>query len=320
LRLLAWLARQVCSSALILLGASFLLFALLRAAPGDAPYGAVFSSRNHPAVAGTDETALLAAWLSDYGAWLSGVLHGDFGRSSALQTGRPVAELLAPATARSLALAGMGLLIAVLGALGIAVYRWARPYAWSGAFAEGAAHLASTLPVFLWVYVVVSGGNGLLAWGAREGVWFLPAWFPLPAVDSLFPWLASACILALGDGLFLDLYYRFHSELGQAAQGDHLVGARLLGASVPLAVARGMLPGATTHLARRTGFVLGSLVVLESALGWSGLGHLAWRSAAERDLPVLLGVAVVLALVVRVAVLAAEAVWYAAEPRRRSAP
>ena len=29
--------------------------------------------------------------------------------------------------------------------------------------------------------------------------------------------------------------------------------------------------------------------VLEAALGWPGLGYLAWRAAAARDMPVLLG-------------------------------
>ena len=58
--------------------------------------------------------------------------------------------------------------------------------------------------------------------------------------------------------------------------------------------------------------------MLESVLGWPGLGWLAWRAAGERDLPVLLGVALVSALVVRLAVLVADAVWYAADPRSRA--
>jgi ABC-type dipeptide/oligopeptide/nickel transport system permease component len=47
------------------------------------------------------------------------------------------------------------------------------------------------------------------------------------------------------------------------------------------------------------------------------LGYLAWRAASTRDLPVLLGVALVMAVVVRVAWVLAELACYAADPRRR---
>ena len=83
------------------------------------------------------------------------------------------------------------------------------------------------------------------------------------------------------------------------------------------AVLRVALPGITAYLSRRLAFVLGSLVVVESAVGWPGLGYLAWRAASTRDLPVLLGVALVMAVAVRVAWVAAEVLSYSADPRRR---
>jgi peptide/nickel transport system permease protein len=216
-------------------------------------------------------------------------------------------------------LAAVGLAFSTLGALALAVIRTLRPRSRLAALAGSAAQVLSNLPVFLCVYGAVVGGNAFLAWGAREGFWSLPAWFPFPSQSTWFPWLAAAAILALGDGLLVDLYQRFQDELRRASTGDFLLGVRLLGMSVPRAVARGFLPGAASHVCRRIGFVLGSMVVLESAVGWPGLGYLAWRSAAERDLPVLLAVALVFALVVRLAVMTAEWVWYTADPRKRTA-
>ena len=128
---------------------------------------------------------------------------------------------------------------------------------------------------------------------------------------------SKKAILALADGLLADLYHRFRDELARASTEDHLLGIRLLGLSVPRAIVWGFLPGGAAQVSRRIGFVLGSIVVLESALGWPGLGHLAWRSAAERDLPILLGVALILAAGVRLAVMAAEGVLYVTDPRRR---
>ncbi len=314
-RLLAWGARHLAGAALVLLGASLLLFAVARAAPGHAARGGGLL------VTGPGESASAApeaaGWLAEYGAWVTGVLGGDFGQSAVLQRGRPVGELLGPAAGRSLALAGAGLGLSAAAACALALAGALRPHSPFPRLLGGLGHALSALPVFLWAYLAVAGGNALLASGARAGWWALPPWFPFPSQDAWLPWLAAVAILALGDGLFLDLLHRFRSELAHASRGEHLVGVRLLDLSVPLAVARGFLPGAASHLARRIAFALGSLVVLESALGWPGLGFLAWRAAAERDLPVLLGVALVLAAVVRAAVLAADALSYAADPRSR---
>ena len=87
------------------------------------------------------------------------------------------------------------------------------------------------------------GGNGILAWGASKGFWALPGWFPFPSKGEWVPWCFAAGILALADGLLADLYHRFRDELALASKGDHLLGIRLLGLSVPRAVARGFLPG-----------------------------------------------------------------------------
>ncbi|HSH69148.1 MAG TPA: ABC transporter permease subunit, partial [Deferrisomatales bacterium] len=254
---------------------------------------------------------------AQYGHWLAAHRAGEFGTSTSLQRGRPVAELLSAATGRSLALSGAALALAVLGASGLAVLRVARPRSRWAALLGGTAHLVSVVPVFLLVYLAVGWGNALLARAAAQGWVGLPRWFPYPAREALAPWLLTAAMLAVGDGLLADLYGRFRGELEQSSRGEHLTGVRLLGLSVPGAVLRVALPGITAYLSRRLAFVLGSLVVVESAVGWPGLGYLAWRAASTRDLPVLLGVALVMAVAVRVAWMAAEVVSYSADPRRR---
>lgn len=314
-RLLAWGVRQLGGALLVLLGASLLLFAVARAAPGEGvrPAGLVVTAEGRGALV----QPLPRSWTAEYGAWLAGVARGDFGRSAALQRGRPVAELLGAAFRRSFALAAAALALSAALAAVLATAVALRPRSVVARLAAVLVHGLSTVPVFLWVYVAVAGGNALVVRGAREGWWALPSWFPFPSSDAWVPWAAAVGILAVGDGLLADLYRRFRGELEHASRGEHLVGVRMLGLSVPLAVARGVLPGASSHLARRISFALGSLVVLESAVGWPGLGYLAWRAAAERDVPVLLGVALVLAAVVRAAVLCADAVWFAADPRSR---
>ncbi len=311
--LAAWCTRKVLAAVLVLWGASLLAHVILRSAPGPGP-GAPEALRMTQTAPGTPEAA------PSYGVWLRRALRADLGRSARIQQGRPVVHLLAAAARRSLCLAGAAMVMAAFSALGLAWVRSAFPQAHLLRAVSGLVHLSSALPVFLLVYTAVIFGNRLLSAGAQHGLWSLPAWFPFPSRDHWIPWTAAAGILALGDGLLADMYRRFSAELDRTRAHDYWIGARLLGVPLHRLLFRAALPGLAAYLSRRTAFVLGSTVVLESALGWPGLGYLAWRAAAERDTPVLLGCTLVMALVVRVTAVAADAVRYWADPRLRGGP
>ncbi|GAB4254962.1 ABC transporter permease subunit [Deferrisoma sp.] len=303
LALAGWALRQAAGGLLVLLGTSLLLYGVLRAAPTGTMAERV-GSAGAPAAA--------PAGLPGYGDWLAGALRGDLGRSTAVQRGRPVTALILPGLRRSLGLAGTALLVSTLLSAGIARLGAGRP---AGAGLATAAHLASALPVFLLVYAVTVFGNRLVAAGTRGGWWDLPAWFPFPSRDHWVPWAVAVVVLAVGDGLLADLLGRIRAEVRAAGRVEHRVGARLLGIPEAAVTVRETLPGVAAHLSRRVAFVLGSTVILEAALGWPGLGYLTWRAAAERDLPLLLGSAVVLAAVVRLAGVVAEAAGRWADPR-----
>ncbi len=306
-----WCGRKVLAALLVLWGASLLAHVILRTAPGPEA-GAPRALRTTRAVRPTQ-----AVPGPGYGVWLRRALRADLGRSTRIRQGRPVAELLVPAARRSLCLAGAATLTAALSALGLAWARSTFPHARPWRVVAGLVHLGSALPVFLLVYTAVILGNRLLSAGARHGLWSLPAWFPFPSRDHWIPWTAAVAIMAVGDGLLADMYRRFSAELARTRSQDYWIGARLLGVPLHRLLLRAALPGLAAYLSRRTAFVLGSTVVLESALGWPGLGYLAWRAAAERDTPVLLGCALVMALLVRATSLAADALRYWADPRLR---
>ncbi len=306
------LGRQLLAAILVLGGVSLLLYAAAQSAPGAAtPGGEVVGAGVSSALPDSGRPA------PGYLSWVTRTLGGDFGTSTVLQQGRPVADLLWPAAGRSLGLAVTGLGLGGALALGLAL---ARQRGSGGALLVGAdagAQLVSTVPVFLLVYAAAVGGNGVAAWGARTGWWNLPGWFPFPGRDHWVVWVTGAAILAVGDGLLSDLRHRFRGDVTEVAREEYLVGARLLGLPVWATAARALAPRLVGHLAARASLALGSLVVLESALGWPGLGNLAWRAAAARDLPVLLAVALLMAVVVRCGAIAEQAVWTVADPRRR---
>lgn len=317
--LLSFAGRELAATLLVLIGASLLLFIVLKAAPVDTSRGLRLQSE--PAAISVDAVKVedsehFAA--KEYFLWLGGVMTGQFGHSSALQRGRPAEELIWPSAWRSFSLLFAGLGISVALALGGAAGRVLCPNSLFCRSLGWIIGLLSSIPVFLYVYIFVAGGNRAIAWGVDGGWWQMPHWFPLPVEAAFLPWLFAALILAVGDGELSDLFGRFQSELRHSSTGEHITGVRIMGLSVPKVIARGFIPGAASHVARRVSFFLGSLVVVEAALGWPGLGYLAWRAAAERDMPVLLGAALVMAAVLRIFSMFCDFVGYLADPRQRS--
>jgi peptide/nickel transport system permease protein len=312
--------RELASTMLVLVGASLLLFIVLKAAPAEEHLQLRLKSDQAVETVtknNTDSDAFLTSTVSEYTSWLFGVVQGEFGTSHSLQRGRKASELIWPAARTSFTLLLAGMLIAAFLALTIAIGVILRPYSVVFRVLSTIIGFFSAIPVFLYVYGLVHFGNRTIVWGAENAHWALPHWFPLPANPAIAPWLMAALILGVGDGGLIDLLQRFKSELYHASKGDHITGARLLGLSIPVEIARGFIPGALSHLARRVSFFLGSLVVLEAALGWPGIGYLAWRAAAERDMPVLLGSAFVMAVALKLVLMVFEFVSFIADPRRR---
>ncbi len=317
LGLLSLAARELIATILVLIGASLLLFLVLKAAPSEDHLQLRLGQSTSVTAEQAGETFASETLAGQYVTWLEGVVTGDFGTSKALQRGRPVADLLKPAFFASFKLLAAGLFLsALLGLLAatLSIFRSRNPL-WR--ITLGLTSLTSAIPVFLYVYALVAGGNRLIAWGAAQQHWQIPGWFPLPMSPDFVPWFFAVLILAVGDGSLMDMTQRFGSELRHSAGDEHMVGVRMMNISVPVVIARGFLPGALSHISRRISFVLGSLVVLEAALGWPGLGYLAWRAAAERDMPVLLGAALLMAVALRLVLMVFDLVGTAADPRRR---
>lgn len=117
--------------------------------------------------------------------------------------------------------------------------------------------------------------------------------------DSGGPVLVMTLVLAARDFKFLDRALR--KEWGQA----HLLQARAAGIPTASLVRAHLLPGIASQLRALATLsivsALSALVPVEVIFNVPGLGQLAWNAALNRDLPVLLGVTVILAIAVALA-------------------
>ncbi|MFE1551680.1 ABC transporter permease [Streptomyces sp. NPDC058718] len=279
-----YLLRRLPSALLVLLLASFLVFAVLRLVPGDP--AAVLAGPDASAEA---EAAIRARLGLDdplpaqYARWIGGLLTGDLGPSYAI--GGQTADLIGEGIGATVELTlGSLLFVVVLGAaFGIvgatSRNRWLRGTVrilTTGALAVP-PFVTGVLLVLLFAVllgVLPPGGRVPLLTAPDLGVQYLL----LPALCLALP---SAAVL----GRYLE------DSIGRALAEDYVRTATAAGIAPRRLLWRHALPNAlppvVTLLGMQTGHLLGGAVLVEAIFAWPGLGQLAEQALVRRDYPVV---------------------------------
>ncbi|MEU6162781.1 ABC transporter permease [Streptomyces tanashiensis] len=279
-----YLLRRLPSALLVLLAASFLVFAVLRLVPGDP--AAVLAG---PDASPETEAAIRARLGLDaplptqYVRWLGDLLTGDLGPSYAI--GGRTADLIGDGLGATVELTlGALLFVVVLGAaFGIlgatARNRWVL----------GTVRVLTTgalaVPPF------VTGVLLVLLFSVLLGVLPPGGRVPLLAAPDLgvqYLLLPSLC-LALPSAAVLGRYLKDGIE--RALAEDYVRTATAAGIAPRRILRRHALPNAlppvVTLLGMQTGHLLGGAVLVEAIFAWPGLGQLAEQALVRRDYPVV---------------------------------
>jgi peptide/nickel transport system permease protein len=259
-------------------------FVAVHALPGG-PARALLSPRATPAQIRAFDAAwgLSRPWWIQYADWWIHAVRGEFGLSYA--TSEPVAQLLAQAIPRTLALVGLALGLGLVAGVALALFQATRAGSRSDRAAAAALGALYAAPPY-WV------GVGLLSWLA-EGWHILPAGGTergavlLPAFTLSIPVMAAAARYlrnAVGD-LPAQPWWRAAQSRGVSARRLWLSHGLRHGA-VPVVLCIGWLAPQ---------LVAGSVVV-EALYNYPGLGWVLWQAALARDVPVILGGTAVLAV------------------------
>jgi peptide/nickel transport system permease protein len=173
----------------------------------------------------------------------------------------------------------------------------------------GAGYILSGVPVFWLGYVVISVAT------TRFEV------FPLmmaaePGQAPLVLFLVPVAVLGLGNGTLSEMARHLRTHLQGVLREDYMRTARAKGASLWRHVYKdGFVMPLSSLLANKIPYVLGGAIVVEQVFNWPGMGRLTWQAAADRDYPILLGVTLVSALIVRAAHVVKGAVQVAVNPQ-----
>lgn len=301
--------REAIRSGGLLLLVSFAMFALLTLAPGDpvAMYVNVQSLTPGEVEAVRHELGLDRSFLVRYRAWLGRMLGGDLGTS--LRSGRPVAATLWETGWRTLLLTGSAMVLTLLFAA-VTAYLAAthRRPAWASTL-TAAGYVLSGLPVYwigyLVIYVATSGFGVFPVLSGADPSGRMWAIFLVPVV-----------VLGLGNGTVSEVTRHLRDHLEGVLAEDYMRTARAKGARLWRHLYKdGFVMPLSSLLASKIPYMLGGAIIVEQVFNWPGMGRLAWQAALDRDYPVLLGVTLVAALVVRLGHVLKGAIQVGVNPR-----
>lgn len=279
------LLRRLAGMVLVLLAVSFVTFAALVAAPGDAAGAMVGDSASAEQVALLRQSlGLDGSLLARYQSFLGDLLlHGDLG--SSLVSGRPVSQLLLerlPYTAL-LALTAIGLAVLLGAPLGIAAALRAGTRLDTALM--GGAALGLAVPTFWSSLLLMLLFSLHLRWLPVAGAGSLRH-LALPAVALALP--TAAIVARLLRASLLDT---LHADYVRTAHAKGLTASGVFGGHV----LRNSLIPVLTVLGLQLGHLLGGAFVVETIFGWPGVGRLTVQAIFDRDTPVVLGAAITLA-------------------------
>jgi peptide/nickel transport system permease protein len=292
----AYLVRRVAYAVPIMVGVALVCFALVHLAPGD-PLVSVLPP---------DASAELQATLRElYGfnrslpeqfvGWVWRALQGDLGVSIA--SNRPVADEVFRAVGNTLRLAVVATVIGfVLGSFFGFVAGYFRN-SWLDRFASLLSVLGVSVPHYWLGMVLVIIFSSQLGW--------LPATGAGPGGSDTWRWdgehmryllLPAITMSVIPMGIIARTVRALVAEL---LQQEFIVGLQARGLThvgIFLHVVKNAAPTALAVMGLQLGYLLGGSILIETVFSWPGTGFLLNSAIFQRDLPLLQGTILVLAM------------------------
>jgi len=305
----------------MLLGASLLIFAVIRLAPGD-PYSGLIDPRADPAKVAElrRRHCLDCSMPQQYWRWLTHAVRGDLGTSVRFRI--PVAELIGDRLGPSVALGAASQSIVLLAGIPFGVLAAVRRGTWVDAAVTTCSLAGLAIPAFFF-------GLLLLRWFSLGGLQILPsAGFTTPGSElsgtALFLDAARHLILpatALGVTSVAGLMSHVRSAMLEVLRQDYLRTARAKGLPERVVLYRHALRNALMPVVTLLGLnlpaLLGGAIITESLLQWPGIGRLTYTALLERDYPVLVALNLLFAALTLLGSLLADVGYAVVDPRVR---
>jgi peptide/nickel transport system permease protein len=312
---LSYLARRVVYTLPILVGVALLCFALVHLAPGDPlvsvlpPDASAELQKQMVALYGFDRS-----YPEQFARWLWRALQGDLGTSIA--SSRPVRDEVSRAVGNTFMLAAFATLVGFFfGCLFGFVAGYFRD-SWVDKVASTVAVLGVSVPHYWLGMVLVIIFSSQLGWLPATGAG------PGGSTDWTWNWehmrhlvLPALTMSVIPMGIIARTVRALVAEI---LVQEFVVGLRAKGLTdygVFLHVLKNCAPTALAVMGLQLGYLLGGSILIETVFSWPGTGFLLNSAIFQRDLPLLQGTILVLALFFVVLNLVVDVVQTALDPR-----
>ena len=323
-RMKRYLLQRFLSLVPVLLGITFLSFALMRLAGSDAiteMYSGVGAAVSQETLdAARAKLGLDQPFLVQYFSWLGNMLTGDMGKS--FVSGRDVFDTFLSKLPATLLLAAMSILLTVavsvpLGVASAVAHQKARTA--RNASARSACSLLDSV-VRLVSFIGNSMPNFFVALLLMHFLAIRLGWLPVIAsgvtlTGAVMPTLTLA--IAMSAKYLRQVRAAVLDELSM----DYVTGAKARGVSdgviLTKSVLRSSLMTIVTLLALSIGSLLGGTAIVETIFMWDGVGKLAVDAIMMRDYPLIQAYVVWMAIIYVGVNLAADLLYLVLDPRVR---
>lgn len=306
----SYVAKRLLQLIPVLLGITFLSYAMMRAAGGDA----ITQLYENAGVAVSQEVidaaraklGLDQPFLTQYFRWLAGMLHGDMGVS--FLSGKDVFQTFVSKLPATLLLTFLSVLMTVAVSIPLGILSAVRKNHLSDYLIRGLSFLGNSLPNFFVALLL------LYFFAIRRN------WFPVITDGTN---LKNAFLPALTLGIAMSAKYtrQVRAAVLEELSKDYVTGARARGIRESTLLCKSVLRASLltilTLLALSIGNLLGGTAIVESIFLWDGVGKLAVDSITLRDYPMIQAYIVWMAILYVLVNLITDLMYHFFDPRVR---
>ena len=272
----AYLLKRLLLIVYTLLVVSLVVFAITQVLPADAATMLLGENATPEALAairaklGLDQPV----WLQ-YGHWLGGVLHGDFGTS--LRTKRPVSDEIGERFLPTLYLTIASMVWAVVFGMAIGICSAVWRNQWPDRLGMTLAVSGISFPAFALGMLLMEVFSVQLGW------------LPSIGADTWKHYILPSLTLGAAVAAVMARFTR--ASFIEVLQEDFVRTARAKGVRETVVVVKHTLRNAmipvVTMMGLQFGFLLGGSILVEKVFNWPGLGRLLVDAVEMRDYPVI---------------------------------
>ena len=295
---------------------SLIVFLGVEALPGDTATAYLGQSATPESLAALrEEFGLNAPMHERYTSWLGGILKGDLGVSMVKR--KPVAELIGNRFRNTVVLATAAALVGIPLAIILGVISGLTRDKWPDVAVSTTSIVGMTLPGFVTATVLIYIFAIRLEW--FPAITLVPSDVP---VVELLPNIVLP-IVTLTLIMVAHILRLVRTNMIDVMLSDYVQMARLKGVPAKQIVFKHALPNAMLPtinvIALTLAWLLGGVAIIETVFNYPGIGKLMIGAITDRDLALVQGIAIILAVIYISLNLIADLLAMVLNPRLRTA-